>query len=706
MVRRTVLLIAACFALAVGAPPSGAAEPAALPPLEELVRALDAPTVAGRLPAPEVLRVGRAEIRPGAGSYLLVLEAGGRRCGWILAGPSRLVYRVDDRFSIPVVRRNLKQMPGLTAREEGSALLLETALRGAAVWGWGEGETDLQARELQPVAASTIPDWVREALDKSLDDNPARDVAQDAFNGPAGYRWALLRGPGDDYVLDVDPRPSVATEWLSHWRSIPINSGPFSGRLYSESVATQPIGRDWWVGRAPEFETTDTKIRAVQGDGELLTVEAAVRIRVTRGDLRLLSLSLVHHVYDDRLRRFDNRITKLTVDGQPAAFHHFEDDALEVVLARPLAVGQSVLLEVTSSGELLQRPYGDSYWRLGNEAWYPRPSIGIGREMSSFDIDAEVRAPFLPFAPGTIVSRTTTATGNRVVTRLAGPMESAFLMAGKYSLSEHDFAERRVRIATYAAVKKHEAERVAGVVAATQSCLERWLGVPYPFPDLQLVEINSWGWAQAPPGLIFVTADAFLNSAVARSGVDVTHGDSDLVWGTRGINERIAHEVAHGWFPHVAKVDFLEENWLSESFADYTSAFCLSGFDDKKAKYFWKRQLRDWKSAASKVEGGTSIFLARHGNDKDGAISSRYYLLYGKGPLVLHALRQELGRQAGSSEEGDRLFMTWIRSYVKNFTYETGETRHLVAILEQMTGKPWQPWFERYVYGTETPAVD
>jgi hypothetical protein len=706
MVRRPVLLLAACFTLVVGAPPSGAAEPVALPPLAELVSSLDAPTVAGRLPAPEVLRVGRAEIRPGAGSYVLVLEAGGRRCGWILAGPSRLIYRVEDRFSMPVTRRNLKQISGLSAREESGALLLETPLRGVAVWGWGEGETTLPAGELQPVAASTIPDWAREVLDKSFDDNPARDVAEDAFNGPDGYRWALLRGSGDDYILDVDPRSGMATEILARWRSVPANTGPFSGRLYSEVVSAQPIGREWWEGREAEFETTETKIRAIQGEGELLTVETGIRVRAVRGGLRMLTLSLVHHVFDDRWRKHDNRISKLTVDGNPAAFHHFEDDTLLVELAQPLAIGHTVLIEVTSAGDLLQRPDGDSYWRLGNESWYPQPMQGLGREMSSFDIDAEVRAPFVPFAPGEIVSREATASGNRIVSRLAGPMEHVFLIAGKYAVGDHEVGGHRMHVATYATVKETEAKRVAGIVASTRNCLERWLGVPYPFDDLQLIEINSWGWGQAPPGFLFITGEAFVKAALARGGVDENTADPGAPWASRGINERIAHEVAHGWFPHVAKTARFEEDWLSESFADYTSAVCLSGVDDKKTKYFWKRQLRDWQSHARQVEGGTSIFLANYGTDKDGAISSRYYLLYGKGPLVLHALRQELGRQAGSSEEGDRLFMTWIRSYVKNFTYETGETRHLVAILEQMTGKPWQPWFERYVYGTETPPVD
>jgi hypothetical protein len=30
----------------------------------------------------------------------------------------------------------------------------------------------------------------------------------------------------------------------------------------------------------------------------------------------------------------------------------------------------------------------------------------------------------------------------------------------------------------------------------------------------------------------------------------------------------------------------------------------------------------------------------------------------------------------------------------------------LVGILEQITQKPWQPFFDRYVYGPETPKVN
>ena len=174
---------------------------------------------------------------------------------------------------------------------------------------------------------------------------------------------------------------------------------------------------------------------------------------------------------------------------------------------------------------------------------------------------------------------------------------------------------------------------------------------------------------------------------------------------TRGVNERIAHEVAHSWFPHVAKVRRAEENWLSESFAEYSSIECLrqSMTDRKQGEYLFQRAVKNWKFDTKEIGEGGSIYLATHlSGDREEDSYAWRALLYSKGPLVIHALREELIQEMGE-QKGDAAFLTWMRAYAKNFAYKTGETRHLVGILNQMTGRDWQPWFERYVYGTEMP---
>lgn len=699
---RCVRVLTRLIFITASLPPVVMADTAAAPAtdLAQLLEAIQRPAVTGLVDAPTELRIGRAAIRPASGAKLLVLSAQGRPCGLVLDGPAQLTYRVEDRFSIPVARRNLKRASGVDVAMTGDVLVATSAITGAAIWGW---DIELASAPVAAPAGSALPEWLIEVLDGKLGSNPARDVLSSGWNSDSGYRWATLRGAGDDLVLDVDPRPSVQQEQLMRWRKLDSEGGSYRGRLVTEELVAQPTSGAWWDAPMVEFATIETDLQLVNDAGNHATVTTRAKVRSLRDRLGLLSLELVREVWNDYGQRAPFTVSKLTVDGQPAKYVQTGLRGLLVALPRALALHQDVTLEVVAEGNILVRPAGDNYWRLGLFPWYPQPG-GIGQEWSSFRIDALSRSPFVPVPAGRVVSSETTPAGSRVVTALDGPMQGAVIVAGKYSTLTEELEGRRVHVSTYAWAKETEARKLARNVLSICMCLENWLGVPYPFKDLKLIEITDWGWGQAPPGVIFITKEAFLSPGRARLDEET---QQTATWASRGINERIAHEVAHGWFPHVAKVVRTEENWLSESFADYASAVCLERTmsDKSRAKFFWERQLEDWKDGARRAGQGASVFLAAHLTDSEKDARTWRDLLYGKGPLVLHALRAELARGAGDEKEGDRLFLTWMRSYAKNFVFKPGETRHLVAILNQMTQKDWQPWFERYVYGTETPEV-
>jgi aminopeptidase N len=323
-------------------------------------------------------------------------------------------------------------------------------------------------------------------------------------------------------------------------------------------------------------------------------------------------------------------------------------------------------------------------------------------EWADFRLSLTTPAGLVPFVAGDPVAG---APAGTAIATMKGPMQFAAIGAGKYQRvsDERDGAE--VSVLTYAASKPDEAHRLAGIVHGVRGCLEQLTGVPYPFRHLQLVEMDDWGWGQAPPGVIFITREALLSQA----GSAFVEEDQRQMAASmsRSVNERIAHEVAHGWFPHVAKISYPDENWLSESVAEYMSSVCIerSAADRGRGQLMFKRQLSRWKSNAGLIGDNGSIYLAAHlgGREADGRDWQR--LLYAKGPLVLHAIRQDLAHAAGGEQEGDRLFFTWIRSYVKNFLYKRGGTRMFTAVLNQVTSRDWQPWFEKYVYGTETPPI-
>src|SRR6185295_13259415 len=88
-----------------------------------LYHAIESPRLDASMPAPARIMIGRAEIRPAEGSKIWRMVANGRPCGVVLDGPASWSYRVEDRFSQSIARKNSRRLR-LEAKDEGGALVL------------------------------------------------------------------------------------------------------------------------------------------------------------------------------------------------------------------------------------------------------------------------------------------------------------------------------------------------------------------------------------------------------------------------------------------------------------------------------------------------------------------------------------------------------------------------------------------------------
>jgi aminopeptidase N len=163
--------------------------------------------------------------------------------------------------------------------------------------------------------------------------------------------------------------------------------------------------------------------------------------------------------------------------------------------------------------------------------------------------------------------------------------------------------------------------------------------------------------------------------------------------GDKGIEELMAHEIAHQWFGDAASEKNFSHLWLSEGFATYmTNVYLEHKYGTELLK---KREIED-RQTVLKFEKDRLTPVV------DTSVKSNYMVLlnansYQKGGWVLHMLRRKLG---------DEAFWKGIRAYYAKYDGGNANTGDLRAMLEQASGKSLEQFFKQWVYSPGHPKLD
>jgi hypothetical protein len=449
-------------------------------------------------------------------------------------------------------------------------------------------------------------------------------------------------------------------------------------------LSEQPIGRDQKESPRPHFLLMDLDYDLVASEGK----DAALSVRETilplSADQRLLAFNLYNVMYDFiGVGVLDPRLIRVRSvtdgSGSPLPFDHRNDELL-VDLGEAPPPDKTLDLRFELEGEYLIRPGRDSYWELGIEPWFPQPDFTA--QVFTLHSRIKVKKPFVPFAPGTTISRSEEEDYNVVENRLDEHIGGAVALAGKYQTFERTRGGVTVRVASYAGRNEKAWEKLSNLAFGVMDYYQTFLG-PFPCTELNIIEINEYGFGQAPPCTMFITKEAFQPAL----------GEYNQYF-SKGINERFAHEIAHQYWGHVVKMPSWEETWLSEAFSEYCAAlFIRKLLGDGEYKSLVTR----WRANARDVNTSAPIPLANRVRIKgDDAIShyTRYRLIYEKGAYLLSRLHASMS---------DKEFLTFLRSYQKTFRWKYGATTQIPAVLEAITGKSYTEFFEANYWGIGLP---
>ncbi len=622
--------------------------------------------------------------------------------GVFLSGSGKLDYTSTFQPERPVFSRNLKDQTGQSASLEAQSAGTSVAFSEARVFWAGPalpafGGTP--AETLDPVHHAFDARWTKvdehapgHLLDLQALNAPARPLAILEMDGP-NRRWLYVYDGAEALVETLgtlEPLHSAKPE-LKDW-------------TYLVPLSRQPVGWDPRRGIAPpgwQITALDVDLRARdERNAEVVVLET---ITPLEDGLQAFAFELWNElVLTDGTRRL--RLASVQ-DGQGKRleFSHSHDRLL-VRLASPARKGQPVVLRFEYAGDFLIQPGKDNYWQLGvRGAWYPIPQSLAG-ENYLFHATVRTKGDWLAFMPGETVRREKDGEWNLVETRTSRPICFATILAGKYFVDEESRDGLTVRIASYA-FKPGLAHKILKAQAFNvMSYYQRFLG-PYPFKEFLIVEKNAWGYGQAPPGMMYITREAFeqlqnINQAQELAGTlaEIERRGGTIIGKPQFINTMdvrhvFAHEIAHQYWGTVVKMPSPEDQWLTESFADY----CAALFErDYKGKGLFQRNIARWEADAAESSGRAPIPLANDFRPKDGyeQYITRRNLLYAKGPALLSALHQELG---------DEVFLTWLKSIQTNWRWKFATTRQIFDLLRFITKKDFAPFYESYFWGLALP---
>jgi len=145
--------------------------------------------------------------------------------------------------------------------------------------------------------------------------------------------------------------------------------------------------------------------------------------------------------------------------------------------------------------------------------------------------------------------------------------------------------------------------------------------------------------------------------------------------------------VAHQWWMVVVGNDQIDEPWLDEALTQYsTMLYYESVYGEERAQSILRGEFEQ-----------TYQSLIRRGRDLPAGLPAEAYapdvywdVVYDKGALYFHELRQEVG---------DEAFFEILQTYYRRHRYQIATPRAFLATVEAVTGNPHRDIYERWIGG-------
>ena len=220
--------------------------------------------------------------------------------------------------------------------------------------------------------------------------------------------------------------------------------------------------------------------------------------------------------------------------------------------------------------------------------------------------------------------------------------------------------------------------------ADTLAWLEDYTDIDYPFQKFDFVLIPSfqYGGMEHPGGILYRAASVFLDeTATARQIL----GRASL----------IAHETAHMWFGDLVTMNWFDDVWTKEVFANFMAAKIVNpAFPEIDHDLRFLTAHHPSAYAVDRTKGANQI---RQPLDNLRFAGTLYgAIIYQKAPIVMRHLENRIGVNT---------FRRGMREYLATYSYGNASWPDLISILDKLTDEDLNAWSQVWVSQAGRPNI-
>lgn len=500
---------------------------------------------------------------------------------------------------------------------------------------------------------------------------------------------ALVLGCTVAVAADVDCRALRTDQTAPHHEP----GGEFKGERLLWNSGTGADRRNYPPDRVVDFE--HMKLEIDIPDMNIPELTARETLTFTPIGAPVASLGLNAH-------NFEIRSVELVGGGK--ADYAYDGDRLQLTFAPPLVPGATSELRIAYA---LRDPADGLFWTLESSAWPGRPAQihtqgeadtnsywfachDFPNERLSTELVVTVPEGFVVSSNGRMADQPKTRDHRTTFHWIQERPHANYLVSlcvGKWDVV--DVGRGQLDMPVYAPVGKGPlVEKTYGRTLDMIRAYEDRFGVKYPWARYAQVVVWNFGAG----GMENTSATTMYDTAIYD---DKAFLDGDM-------DGLISHELGHQWFGDLITCDSWAHIWLNEGFATYATALWYEKRDGHDAGYLWdmydnvrgaaRRDRLDPDDPNAGMRPGMVSRVYDNPDDVFGRTSNPYP----KGASILHMLRATLG---------DDVFFKGLQTYVARFQGRTAETDDFRKVMEEVSGRSLERFFQQWAYRPGTPEV-